>query len=744
MTRIGLNIKGQVQGVGFRPFIYKLANELSLNGFVKNNSFGVEIQIEGKKEDIEKFSNNLLCDLPPLAKIVSIKTTKLTPLYKGQFEIINSSTEHDIGKIASVPPDNAICKECLFDLFFLNNQNNYFKYFATNCTNCGPRYSIIQTVPYDRANTSMKKFSLCKICEDNYNNPLNRRYHAQPISCNNCGPKLNLIIKNKTIQTNTIYKDIASLISNGKIGAIKGMGGFHIVCDATNNNVIKKLREYKNRPTKPFAIMCKDIDMVKGISNISIKEQEIISSKEAPIVIIQINKKLNYLSPFVAPNIKKIGVMISYTGLHHLLFEHLENPIVATSANLNGESIITKYEDIEKKLPFIDFIVDYNRDIVNAVDDSVVQIVNNELLIMRLARGYAPKEIILPFKINKNILAVGANQKNSICLAFDNKIIIGPYIGDLDSVDSLDFFYRTIKTFKKFYDFEPDIIIHDKHPNYETTKWAKEQNKPIFEVQHHLSHIYSVKAQYNLTGDYIGFAFDGTGYGDDKTLWGGEIFIGDTRKYNFKQIKLLGGEKSIKEPRRVALSMLFDNCSLEEVLKLDIATIKSFSKSEIELLYHAYSKDLNSINCSSVGRLFDAITSFSDLCQYQSYEGETGIYCETSYNYKIQEYFEYEIKHGIIDIKIVDFIIKYQTLKDKTVYSTMFINTLAQIIIDIAQKENLPVILSGGVFQNKVLLELVCKKLQSLNIEYYYNTTTSINDGGISLGQIYYYLNNIN
>jgi len=510
MTRIKFTIKGQVQGVGFRPFIYKLANKLNLKGFVQNNNIGIVIEVEGIKKDLKSFEYSLENNLPLLAKINFMEKIELKPLYKGQFEIIHSELQSSLVslKTASVPPDIAICDKCKLDI---HTKTKYMKYFSTNCTNCGPRYSIIQTVPYDRVYTSMKDFILCKSCLKEYKNPLNRRYHAQPTSCKDCGPKLSLFSKYSQVEStqSELYEITANFIKLGMIGAIKGIGGFHIVCDSSNSKVIEKLRFYKNRPTKPFALMCKDVDMVNKIANISVKEQELLLSKEAPIVLLD-KKKNDIVSNIVVPNINKIGCMVAYSGFYHILFEYLDRPIVATSANLGGEPIITTKEDIKTKLPFVDFIVDYNRDIVNAIDDSVVQIVNDDILTMRLSRGYAPKEIILPFKIDKKILALGAMQKDTISLAFDNKLILSPYIGDLDSIKSMEFFEKTIDTFKRFYNFEPDIIICDKHPNYETTKWAeqlkvKNEKIEIFKVQHHLAHLYSVKAEYTLRENYIGF-----------------------------------------------------------------------------------------------------------------------------------------------------------------------------------------------------------------------------------------------
>ncbi|MBA3025636.1 MAG: carbamoyltransferase HypF [Sulfurimonas sp.] len=730
MIKEGYFIQGVVQGVGFRPFVYKMAHELNLKGFVKNSATGVSIEVQGQKEALELFQLYLSSRIPPLTRIDSITKTQLTPTNLQSFEIIQSDTAAS-SKSALVSPDIAICKECLQDV---KNAGKYHNYFATNCTNCGPRYSIIQTVPYDRKQTSMSKFEMCSSCQEEYANPLNRRYHAQPISCNSCGPTLSQSI-GKT----------AAFINNGKIVAIKGIGGFHIVCDASNHEVVLKLREFKNRPSKPFAIMCRDAEQVQEIATVNVKELELLTSKEAPIVILdKIQNAGIKLSAYVAPNINRIGCFLPYTALHHLLFKLLKNPIVATSANLGNEPIITDSETLMSKLPFVEFILDFDRDIINGVDDSLVQVIAGKKQTLRLARGYAPKVIKLPYKSEKKILAVGANAKNSVAFVIDDQIIISPHIGDLDSSKAFGFFERTIETFKNFYDFEPELIVHDKHPSYMSTKWAKTQGKKLVAVQHHLAHIYAAKAEFGLHGDYLGFSFDGTGYGEEKvngeareaalgqgTLWGGEVFVGDTRKYSFKTIKLLGGEKAIKEPRRVALSMLFEKYTLEMIMKLPLACVTAFSAEEIKILHQSYSKNLNAPLSSSVGRMFDAVASFANLLQFQSYEGEAGLICEQNYKPQITEAFEYKIVDGIIDIAF-DFF-------DKEIVSK-FINTLVNIVIEIAKTEKMEVILSGGVFQNKTLLELLIKEFEEEKVTYYVQEETAINDGGIALGQLYYYL----
>lgn len=738
MIREKLIVTGRVQGVGFRPFVYKIANRYGLNGYVLNSAFGVVIEVEGSKSSIEKFKNSLISELPPLAKIDKIKSQTLEPKKFSEFKIVHSQS--GANKSATILPDSAICSDCKDDI---KNNPKYRGYFSTNCTNCGPRYSIVYTVPYDRANTSMREFELCPSCKEEYENPLSRRYHAQPTACAICGPSLELKIKSEKLKVGDIYDSVASLIKSGKIGAIKGVGGFHIVCDATNSEVVKRLRVYKNRPTKPFALMCKDVKMAQEFAEISKMQMNVLTSKEAPIVLLK-SKESSYISKEVHPGIDRVGVMVAYTPFYVLLFEHLDKPIVATSANLGGEPIITEAKEIEKKLPFIDFIVDYNRKIVNAIDDSVVQVVDDKLLIIRPARGYAPKEIKLPFKLENKILAVGANQKSTIALAFEDKIILSPYIGDLNSLESFEFFIRTLNSFKRFYGFEPDIVVCDKHPNYMSRKFANElkvKNKKlkIYEVQHHIAHLYSVMAEHNLKGDFLSFIFDGTGYGDDGSLWGGEVFVGDKRKYHFKPIKLIGGELAIKEPRRVALSLLFEEYSLEKLQSLNLEVLKKFKPIELKLLHQSWNKNLNSPKSSSVGRLFDAVASLSNLCHFQTYEGEAGLLCEANYKKEINDKLEYKITDGTIDIKIIDYI--KNNPKKLELLPTLFINTLVQIIIDITLKEQKEPILSGGVFQNATLLNKLISEFKKQNINYHYNQNTPINDSGVALGQLWWLIN---
>ena len=744
MKSVSIQIKGIVQGVGFRPYVFNLAHKYDIKGWVNNDEKGVNILLYAKEENIQNFINELKINPPKLAKIDSIEIEKITNIkeYKS-FEIIESTSSNNKSTIVS--PDMSICDDCINEIN--DNSNFRFNYTLTNCINCGPRYSIIKTVPYDRCNTSMADFILCDKCEEEYKNPSNRRYHAQPVACEKCGPSLKLYNQNSINIYNNIeaIKETANLIDKGYIFAIKGLGGFHLVCDATNDETIKRLRNLKCRPNKPYAVLFKDIKSIKYYTLLTSKEEEVLNSKEKPIVLVDVSKN-SLLSPYINQNVEMLGCFISYTPLQNLLFRYLKNPIIATSANLKDEPIIRTKEEIFEKLGnVVDFVLDYNREIVNACDDSVIQIVEDNIIKLRNARGYAPTSIKVKKAINKKVLSLGANQKSTITLAFENNLISSPHIGDLSTIDSVEYFERTIETFKNFYDFKPEILVCDKHPNYESTKYAlkmkeKEPNIEIVQVQHHYAHILSVMAENGLENDVLGFAFDGTGYGDDGNIWGGEVFIANRKEYkrikHIKYFRLLGGEKAIKEPKRVALSLLFDNFSLDEILLLDNPVVKAFEQNEIKMLYTMWEKGLNAPLTSSIGRLFDAISSFANILHVQTYEGETGLQIEQNYDKCITDTYTYTIKNEEIDLScMIKEIVKDS---DKKLICSKFINTIVEIILDISNMyKDYPVVVSGGVFQNKTILSLLIKRFKQVDKVLYFNKEVPSNDGGISFGQAY-------
>jgi hydrogenase maturation protein HypF len=730
MLHVNYRIEGIVQGVGFRPFVYTIALLYKLKGFVLNDSMGVEISVEGEIEAIKKFEYDLYHKLPPLARIDFCKSSKKNLKHFHDFKIIQS--QEKTSKYSLISPDYAMCDDCLAEM--LDNQNRRFHYFFTNCTNCGPRYSIVKTVPYDRPNTSMSTFVMCEECQKEYDDPKDRRYHAQPISCSKCGPTLSLKSINGSIisHNNEAIKDLAQLIEEGYIVAMKGMGGFHLICDAKNTTTISNLRKKKKRPSKPFALMFKNIDEIEKVCDISDAERLKILSNERPIVLVKKSLTTFNLSELIAPSIDRLGVFLPYTPLHVLLLGTLNSPIIATSANLAGEPIIANELDLQKKLAnIIDYYLDYNRDILNASDDSVMQVVGDKELIMRASRGITPKSIRYQSSCNKKVLAVGAHQKNAIALYINNQIILSPYIGDLDNIASVDFFKKTLESFKNFYHFEPDIIIADKHPNYESTQWAKSQNVPFHQVQHHYAHILSCMFEHNLDERVLGVAWDGTGYGDDGSIWGGEFLLCNTQEYtrvaHFETFSLLGGDASIKDIRRIALSIILDIKQEESIYE---EFLGQFSTNELKLLKQIHAKQINSPKCSAVGRLFDAVAVICGICEKVSYDGESGLLLESLYDKNISEAYGFYIDGDIIRYKHTF----KEMLEDKnpTLIASKFINALVNTIVLVSRKYDVKILLSGGVFQNRTLLEQITKKIENLYFQHKY----PINDGGIAIGQL--------
>lgn len=745
---VKISITGIVQGVGFRPFVYQLAHRYALKGAVRNSYNGVELEIEGEAGAMALFFKALREELPPLARIDTMEISDGPPAGFREFTIVQSEKSDE--KRALVSPDIAVCDNCLREM--QDPANRRYGYSFINCTDCGPRYSIIETLPYDRPNTSMRFFAMCKQCQAEYANPLDRRFHAQPISCFSCGPTLSLLDagQNLLCEGAEAVATAAAALLEGKIVAVKGLGGFHLLCDATDSEAVSALRKRKKRPGKPFAVMFPDMDAVKASASISTEEAALITSKERPIVIVS-KRKDGAVYEGVAPGIDRIGVFLAYTPLHHLLLARVGRPVVATSANLSDEPIIRESAVLVQRLGHVfDLVLDHDRAIVNANDDSVMQIAAGKRLLLRMARGFAPKSISLPYRSSKKILAVGANQKNSIALAFDDKLIISPHIGDLNSIEAFDYFERTLETFQRLYGFTADVVVCDKHPAYETTKWAhrlkaKNERVKIIELQHHYAHLLAVMAEHNLSGRVLGFAFDGTGYGDDGTIWGGEVMIADeqryTRQVSLRPFRLLGGEKGVREPRRSALSLLFEYLSLDEVLMLELPLTESFSKEELTLLHRAWQKGLNAPYTSSMGRLFDAVASFADIVQLSGFEGEGGLKMEQYVDAAITQRFDFSIEEGRIELgPMVRAIIK---MREKREIASMFFNTLVAIISEIAEKHpELPLVFSGGVFQNRVLMEMIDRRCTAMKRKAYFQNETAVNDGGIALGQAWYALHN--
>jgi hydrogenase maturation protein HypF len=729
-----IEIRGLVQGVGFRPFISNLALSLGLNGNVSNNGYGVLILIECSTKELDEFVALIKDNKPQLSKIESMNINQIKALKFSDFKIKKS--ECSLKPSFEIPSDASMCKECQDELQDIKNRR--YGYPFISCSSCGPRFSIIENMPYDRKNTSMKKFNMCEKCQDEYDNPQNRRYYAQTISCFECGPKLFLFNNDSNkLDFENIIDEVATLIGDGKIVAIKGIGGYHLVCDASNEKTVKLLRERKRRPSKPFAVMVKDIETSKKIAYIKKEEELLLHSSKSPIVLLPINKS-GLICDLVAPNIKQIGVFLAYTPLHLMICERLNIPLIATSANISGEPLCKTHDEIMTLSTIWDYCLDNDRDIVNSCDDSVAFVENKKTFMLRIAKGYSPTYLKLPKAMDKKVLALGANQKSTVAICKDDKVVLSPYIGDLDSLASLEHFKFNIKRLEKIYDFEPEIVLCDKHPNYESTKFAfelKSKNDKIklIQIQHHYAHVLAIMGVNKINTKVLGVSFDGTGYGDDGNLWGGEFLIcgsdGYERVGHFKYFKLLGGDRAIKEPRRVSLSLLFELYG-EDVLKLNNHTTASFTKSELNIFYKIWKDDLNSPLSSSCGRIFDAVASLLGLIQVCSYEGESGLLLESLYNENVFDSYDFNTNDVELDFSIVF----KQIIEEKNTMLAVskFFNTLVEIIYEMSKKYNLPLVLSGGVFQNRVLLRLIMKKIPDVVLPEDFIS----NDSSIAYGQI--------
>jgi hydrogenase maturation protein HypF len=736
MQRLGIWVEGLVQGVGFRPFVYTLAHAYGLNGFVRNTPEGVYMEIEGDDKKIDTFIENFHAKLPPLARIDVFKSNPLELKADKEFIIVHSDNAGS--KHSAILPDMAVCEDCLSEM--RNPENRRYEYPFTNCTNCGPRYSIIRTVPYDRPNTSMDVFKMCPQCQAEYDNPLDRRYHAQPISCPNCGPRLKLIRISDGVVVEKDKKAISQLakeIKDGAIVAMKGLGGFHLVCDALSPKAIQVLRERKNRPTKPFAVLCKNLEMAREYALMDEAEVKMLTSITKPIVLV--SKKPNTLMPQeIAPHTDRLGLFLPYTPLHVCLFEFLNNPLVATSANLSGEPIIHKGEMLGEKLAHVvDFVLDFDREIINANDDSVVQVVDNKPLYLRLSRGLSPLTFPVETKSRKTVLAVGAQQKNALALLHEGRIIQSPYIGDMHTLEGFEFFTRTLEGLKSFYDIEPKKIVCDMHPNYQTSLWAKEQGLPTVSVQHHHAHICATMLEYGLRGPVLGVAWDGTGYGSDGTIWGGEFLLCKDGEFerigNFEPFKLIGADVSIKDIWRIAYSMLRDNMgdSVNKLPQFEPYTNK------LSLVSQAYEKSINTSLCSSIGRLFDAVAFLATGLGKVSYDGESGLLIERLYDPTCKEEYLFEIKGKNILYK--DVLVQMIDDEPRDIV-TKFINGLVKCIIDYSKIYNLPIVVGGGVFQNKTLLKRLQMDCLTNSIPLYFPQKIPPNDGGIAFGQLAKYI----
>jgi hydrogenase maturation protein HypF len=755
--RLFISIKGAVQGVGFRPFIYRLAKQLHLNGYVINSNSGVVIEAESSEENLREFLIKIETDKPSHAKIISLEYSFLDPSGFSSFEIRQSEDNGEIS--ALILPDITVCEDCLNEM--LDPGNRRYLYPFINCTNCGPRFSIIEKIPYDRPNTSMRIFKMCDECRNEYENPEDRRFHAQPIACAKCGPHLEFWdYQGKTIASyHVALKETDAQIKEGMIIALKGLGGFQLIVDARNDSAIAKLREKKHRDEKPFALMFPNLEMVKIVCSVSEVELSMLKSPESPIVLLkrkpESDKDNPTISSFVAPNNPYLGIMLPYTPLHHLLLRELNFPIVATSGNLSEETMcIDENEALSRLKNIADFYLVHNRPIVRHVDDSILKSVNNRKMILRRARGFAP----LPLQIGKErtstadetILAVGGHLKNTIAIKKGKNIFISQHIGDLSTNESFLTFKETIKDFEEMYLAEPEVIVTDMHPEYLSTKYANSRNIKLSEVQHHYAHIASCRLENQIEGEALGVSWDGTGYGLDKTIWGGEFFYSNDSVYKhvaqFRKFMLPGGESAIKEPCRSACGLLYEIYNDKFFDHAPKSFRDNFSKIDVPIIQKLLSRKINSPYTSSVGRLFDAVSSLLNICNVSNYEGQAAILLE--FAAAEEEHGEYPFSISEKEILIIDWqsmieniISEMDNNISSSIISARFHNTLAKIILSLSERLNVKkIILSGGCFQNTYLIEKAIKLLEANDYEVYWHQRIPPNDGGISVGQIAAYL----
>lgn len=748
LRRICLTIRGAVQGVGFRPFVFKLAKQLGLRGWVTNDAGGVTVDVEADEETLNRFLVLLEKEPPHRSHIKSLERSFLDVVGYDDFRI-RESNGNGI-KSALVMPDIATCPDCLKEIF--DPANRRYRYPFTNCTNCGPRYTIITALPYDRFNTSMRQFVMCPECRQEYENPEDRRFHAQPNACPVCGPKLQLLDKaaRPALEPDDPIVVTAELIRDGKILAIKGLGGFHLIVDAANDDAVARLRKLKGREEKPFALMVPSLASARSLCQISEDEARLISSPEAPIVLLRkSNSDESSVSELVAPDNRNWGLMLPYTPLHHLLMRELNCPIVATSGNISDESICFDNKETLSRLSGIaDYFLIHNRDIVRPVDDSIVRHISGRQMIIRRSRGYAPLPVYLKNPLGSR-LAVGAHLKNSIAVSIGNQVFISQHIGDLNTALTGATFENTINDLSRLYELEPEEIICDLHPDYLSSKYTAQTATNLRHVQHHHAHIFSCMAENELTPPVLGVAWDGTGLGLDHQIWGGEFFSAGAESINrigtFRSFRLPGGEKAIKEPRRVAFSLLYQIFGENIAQFYHLPCFRSFRTDELKFLAELCRTGFNSPLTTSAGRLFDAVSSLLDISHFNNYEGQAALRLEQAIDYSPdRDCYKIEVlRQG--EIFLLDWEPMIRSMLDDIErgreagkISAAFHKALVDAIVVLCRSVGISkVALSGGCFQNSYLLERTVNRLRDSGFEPYWHRQVPTNDGGIALGQIF-------
>ena len=751
--RMRIEINGVVQGANFRPFVRRLATRLALQGWVSNSAEGVIIEAEGTPEHLEEFLTRLQDDRPPLSDIHSVQHTSMDRA--GYEDFIIRPGDNSSDRSVLVLPDIATCPECLAEMW--DPANRRYRYPFIACTHCGPRYSIMEALPYDRHHTTMRRFRLCETCQFEYENPADRRFQAHPTGCPHCGPHLELWDHIGAVLAlfDDVVAQAADAVGDGAIVAVKGIGGFHFVVDARNEKAVQRLRTRKHRAEKPFALMYPSLDYIKTQCEVAPLEEQLLNSPEAPVVLL---RRLAFpttpaVAPSVAPRNPFLGAMLPYSPLHHLLMAELNFPIVVTSGNLSDEPIcIDEYEAIDRLGGIADLFLVHDRPITRPLDDSVVRLIGGREALIRRSRGYAPQ----PVKVQEDLpalLASGAEIKNTVAVSSARHIFVSQHNGDMTTTLTFEASLQAMSTLKRLYDVQPQAIACDLHPNYISTKSAEATATPVIHVQHHYAHILSCMADNGIKPPVLGIAWDGAGYGIDGTLWGGEfLHVPDhsfSRVAHLRQFSLPGGDKAIREPRRAAIGLLYEIFGNELFTARHLNPVRTFTPGELAVLQRMLREKLNTPITSSAGRLFDAVGSLVNLRHHISFEGQAAMELEFIINdVNTDEVYPFDLVSEPGDNPQAPMVIDWaetifgmiNDLSDNVTPSEIaakFHNTLAEIIVQTALRIGEPkVVLSGGCFQNKYLTERAIARLQAAGFQPYWHRRIPTNDGGIALGQI--------
>ncbi len=745
-NRIRLN--GIVQGVGFRPFVYRLARECGLSGFVNNNSDGVLIEIEGAPERLAAFRRRLRREAPPLARIVEMRFEEVEP--QGQDGFTIRTSQRDSTPSTLISPDVSVCDDCLRELF--DPADRRYRYPFINCTNCGPRYTIVKRIPYDRPFTSMSIFPMCEACAREYHDPANRRFHAQPNACPECGPRLRLYRGDgQEVETDDPLAETVRLLREGKIVAIKGLGGFHLAVDARNDGAVRELRRRKGRAEKPFALMAPDIDSVRKFCLVSREEAEILQDPVRPIVLLRARAD-SALAGSVAPGNRYLGFMLPYTPLHHLLLRDHFDALVMTSGNFSEEPIAIKNEEALQRLASLaDYLLLHDREILQRCDDSIVRRAGSATRLVRRARGFVPGPVFLTKPTRLRVLACGAELKNTIALSRGDAVFLSQHIGDLDNPEALAFFQQSIAHLQRILEITPEAIAYDLHPEYLSSKWAlRQEGLPKVAVQHHHAHLVSVMAENGVEAPAIGLILDGTGYGTDGTIWGGEVLVGDAHGFRrwayLSPVPMPGGEAAIRQPWRMAVSYLVAAFG-DDYARLSLPFLRNVVPRRLDMLRQMLEKGINSPLTSSCGRLFDGISALLGLRQEISYEAQAAIELEMHVDDSVGDFYTDALPQKVVSgalpvAPLVRAVVQDLERGEATGrIAARFHRTLAELFVLAARQARNEtgidtVALSGGVFQNVYFFEYLLHRLQDEAFAVLTHHHVPTNDGGLALGQV--------